>query len=166
MYGNSRLLMNYFNGIEKLSSEHFKNNGANTRRDLMIEFTVPGEPVGKQRPRVVNGHAYTPRDTVIYENWVRQCFNTCDNKILIEGQILATIDCYYAIPKSTSNKNREAMYRNAIRPTKKPDIDNVAKSILDSLNGMAYKDDSQVVECIVRKWYADEPKVKVKLMEV
>ena len=58
------------------------------------------------------------------------------------------------------------MYRNVIRPTKKPDVDNVAKSILDSLNGMAYKDDSQVVECIVRKWYADEPKVKVKLMEV
>ena len=132
----------------------------------MIEFTVPGQPFGKQRPRVVNGHAFTPRDTVIYENWVRQCFNVCESKMLIEGQILATIDCYYAIPKSTSNKNREAMYRNVIRPTKKPDVDNVAKSILDSLNGMAYKDDSQVVECIVRKWYADEPKVKVKLMEV
>ena len=42
-------------------------------------------------------------------------------------------------------------------PLKKPDIDNCIKVILDSLNGIAYKDDSQVVSLKIEKYYADKP---------
>ena len=58
------------------------------------------------------------------------------------------------------------MLENEISPTIKPDTDNIAKSILDSLNGIAYKDDKQVIRLIVEKWYADIPSVNVMIKEV
>ena len=48
-----------------------------------------------------------------------------------------------------------------IRSTKKPDCDNIAKIILDALNGLAYKDDKDIVSCLIEKWYGDEPRVEV-----
>jgi Holliday junction resolvase RusA-like endonuclease len=48
-----------------------------------------------------------------------------------------------------------------IRPTKTPDTDNIAKSVLDALNKVAYKDDSCVVDLIVEKWYSENPRVEV-----
>ena len=56
------------------------------------------------------------------------------------------------------------MLMGDIRPTKKPDTDNVAKSILDACNKIAYDDDSHVVELFVEKWYSDEPRVVVELI--
>lgn len=50
--------------------------------------------------------------------------------------------------------------------TKKPDSDNVAKAILDSLNGLVYKDDNQVSELLVLKRYGDENKILVELEEL
>lgn len=44
--------------------------------------------------------------------------------------------------------------------------DNIAKAILDSLNGLAYKDDSQVTELIVLKEYGTENKIYVELEEI
>ncbi|MDF2537449.1 MAG: Holliday junction resolvase [Herbinix sp.] len=58
------------------------------------------------------------------------------------------------------------MVTDKIRPTKKPDIDNIAKVILDALNGIAYKDDTQVVTLEVRKFYKDTPCVIVDIEEV
>lgn len=58
------------------------------------------------------------------------------------------------------------MLDNKIFPTIKPDTDNIAKSILDSLNGIAYLDDKQVIRLTVEKWYAEVPSVSVKIKEV
>ncbi|NFS59368.1 RusA family crossover junction endodeoxyribonuclease, partial [Clostridium sporogenes] len=52
-----------------------------------------------------------------------------------------------------------------VRPTIKPDVDNIAKVILDSLNGLAYKDDKQIVTCGISKWYGEDPRVEVILEE-
>jgi len=49
------------------------------------------------------------------------------------------------------------------RPKKKPDCDNIAKIICDALNGIVYHDDSQVVDLEIRKYYSDEPKVKIRM---
>ena len=65
-----------------------------------------------------------------------------------------------------SKSNREKVYHGKLRPTKKPDLDNIAKIVLDSLNGLAYKDDSQVVSLRIDKFYAEKPLVKVELYEV
>ncbi|WP_143287345.1 RusA family crossover junction endodeoxyribonuclease [Caloramator quimbayensis] len=131
-----------------------------------MKFIIPGEPKAKARPRMSTktGIAYTPKETIQYENWVKTCFiEQGGNKI--DGQISAKITAYYSIPKSTSKKKREEMLKGKIRPVKKPDVDNIVKSILDSLNKIAYDDDSQVVKCDVEKFYDENPRVEVELKE-
>lgn len=135
-----------------------------------VRFVVPGIPKGKQRPRVaVQGnfaHAYTPKETVNYENYVRLMFQTCKGKEFLEGAIGAHIVAVFPIPQSTSKKKAVLMRDGQIRHTKKIDCDNLAKIILDSLNGIAYKDDSQVSDLFVCKLYGDEPRVEVTLYEI
>ena len=132
-----------------------------------VTFTILGKPIGKGRPRfsTAGGYArsYTPAKTVEYENLVRMEWEKTGAKKL-EGVISATINCYFPIPKSVSKKKREAM--DGAFYTKKPDCDNIAKIILDALNGIAYDDDSQIAMLDVLKIYdASETMVKVTLVE-
>lgn len=127
---------------------------------------VEGKIKGKARPRVFNGHAVTPKDTVNYENWVRLNYKEQSGKYL-EGPIKANIIAYYKIPKSYTKAKRLACKQNIILPTKKPDIDNCIKVILDSLNGIAFHDDSQIVEVIaVKKWTEEQERVEFELEEI
>lgn len=135
-----------------------------------VKFVVYGEPKGKGRPRFSrqNGRAYTPAKTVNYETLVRteyelQCDRfKFDDDTMLDMRIVA----YYPIPKSGSKKVREMKKNNLIRPTKKPDMDNVVKMIADALNQVAYKDDTQIVDCQIRKFFSDEPRVEVTIREV
>ena len=83
----------------------------------------------------------------------------------MEGAVRAEITAYYGIPKSAGKRSRADMLSRYIRPAKKPDLDNVAKIVLDSLNGLAYKDDAAVVELVVEKYYSETPRVEVRLEE-
>lgn len=127
---------------------------------------IEGKIKGKARPRVFNGHGITPKDTVQYENWVKICYKEQDGRYL-EGSVKATITAYYKIPKSYSKKRIKAINEGLELPTKKPDVDNIAKIILDSLNGIAYKDDSQIVNLTVIKKYTDGiERVMLELEEI
>jgi Holliday junction resolvase RusA-like endonuclease len=130
----------------------------------LISFEIPGKPFGKQRPRHGKGSTYTPKETVNYEAYVKQIY-TANNLPYMTGQIWADLVIKYDIPKSTSKKDRELMLKGTIRPTKKPDIDNILKIIFDALNGVAYKDDTQIYRVSCTKMYAEEPKVIVNFME-
>ena len=130
-----------------------------------VSFTVPGEPTGKGRPRFYNGHSITPSKTKSYEAEVKFWYLQENKGIMIDGEVIADIKAYYQIPKSVSKKTRQQMLDGEIRPTKKPDLDNVAKAILDALNGLAYHDDSEVVELNIGKYWSDSPRVEVTLME-
>lgn len=136
---------------------------------MEVKFTVDGEPKGKQRPRVSvkNGFAkaYTPKQTVIYENLVRYTYSSEVGEKL-NGEIEATIIGYFPIPKSTSKKERERMLTGKVLHTKKIDCDNLAKIILDSLNEVAYDDDKQVCRLMVEKRYSEQPRVEIILREV
>ncbi|WP_415319821.1 RusA family crossover junction endodeoxyribonuclease [Clostridium perfringens] len=124
---------------------------------------VTGKIRGKARPRICRGHAFTPKDTVQYEKLVRDCYKNQDGRYL-EGSIKALIIAYYKIPKSYSKKRVQAIRDGLEKPTKKPDADNIAKIILDSLNGVAYKDDSQIIELRVIKSYTeDDERIEFKL---
>ena len=132
-------------------------------------FEIPGQPFGKQRPRVVhNGSfskAYTPKETVSYENLVKMYFTDVaqGRRFADEDMLEIYIRAYYGIPKSVSKKKREQMTSCLIRPTKKPDADNIQKIICDSLNLIAYHDDSSIVESHVSKYYSDRPRVSVTI---
>lgn len=132
-----------------------------------MRFTIPGEPCGKGRPRVVhvNGvsRTYTPEKTARYENLVQLMFRNACREYIAEGPAGMRIEAYFSIPKSTSKRKRELMLVGMIRPTKKPDMDNIAKIICDALNGLAYRDDSQIVRLSLDKRYAERPHVDVEI---
>lgn len=133
----------------------------------MIRFEVPGEPKAKARPRVTrSGIAFTPKSTVMYENLVKTSFQqSYPDHVPIDQEMEAVITAYFSIPKSASRKKKEFMSSGIINPTKKPDLDNIAKAVLDSLNGIAYKDDSQIVSMMISKKYSDRPRVEITLKE-
>lgn len=131
----------------------------------MIRFTILGEPVSKQRPRVTKWGTYTPDKTVNYENLVKQLYISEGLPQLV-GELEIEVVAYFVIPKSISKKKRDQMNKGIIRPTKKPDLDNIIKIISDALNTIAYHDDSQIVKATIEKYYSDNPRVEVVLQEV
>lgn len=137
-----------------------------------LKFTIYGEPKGKGRPRFRNVgkyvQTYPDKDTVVYENLVRISYLAeCGSFSYNNGEEIGIlIKSYQSIPKSISNKKREEMLSNVLKPTKKPDIDNICKSILDGLNKVAYRDDSQIVELHCSKYYSDNPRVEVEIWQI
>jgi len=138
---------------------------------MRVQFTVSGSPQGKGRPRFSTHGGrvitHTPDKTAIYENLVRLEYERqCQGNRFSETAALSVeIFAYYDIPQSASKKQKQAMRDGLVRPTKRPDIDNICKSILDSLNGYAYRDDSQVVDCRVVKRYGETAKVLVTIQD-
>lgn len=132
-----------------------------------LAFEVPGEPVGKGRPRFTRqGRAYTPAKTAKYENLVSLAFlQAYPNHVAFEGAIEMSMFAFFSVPKSWSKKKQELAYAQEIYPTKKPDTDNIAK-MKDALNGIAYKDDSQVVKETIIKRYAKTPKLVICIKEI
>ena len=129
-------------------------------------IVVEGKIKGKARPRVFTGHAVTPKDTVNYENWVRLCYQQQGNG-LIEGSIRVRIVAYYKVPKSYTKKRVQAIREGLEYPCKKPDSDNIAKIILDSLNKIAFDDDAQIVELTVLKRYTEATeRIEFELEEI
>ena len=123
--------------------------------------------MGKQRPKFKRAGSfvktYTPEKTASYENFVKVCYLNKYKGQKLDGEIIAEIIAYFSIPKSFSKKKRVQAIEGKIMPTKKPDTDNIAKTILDSLNGIAFEDDKQVVALLVKKLYGEEAKVVVSL---
>ncbi len=134
----------------------------------MIKFVVLGKPVAKARPRMTRqGFAYTPQKTVNYENLIKYTFQSeFPSHEPFLGLIEANITCIFDIPKSYSKKKTKELLETHNNYNHKPDLDNIAKIILDSLNGIAYKDDSQVTILHINKEYGNQAKVIVELEEI
>lgn len=137
-----------------------------------IEFVIFGEPKGKDRPRFKKLRnfvtTYSTKQTKSYESLVKLIASQQLPKghIPLENALKVEISSYFAIPESFSKKKRQQALSGVILPTKKPDTDNIAKIILDSLNGIVYRDDKQVVELQVVKKYSDTPMTYVKIQEI
>lgn len=133
----------------------------------MRKFTIPGTPVAKGRPRVTKWGTYTPEKTVNYENLVQFSYlQEYKGFEPMEGYL--KVEAYFFMPivKSTSKKNRQLMLERKILPDKKPDVDNMIKSITDSLNEIAYADDKQIVEVHAYKFYAEEPEAVIMISTI
>lgn len=130
---------------------------------MTIFFKVDGLPIGKGRPRFTrSGHTYTPAKTKMYEQAVQGSWRAQSGMRIPGGTpITAYIDGYFPVPKHLSKKRYAELCGTAY--TKKCDADNLAKSILDALNGYAYDDDSRIAKLVVTKTYSDHPRVEVML---
>jgi Holliday junction resolvase RusA-like endonuclease len=128
-------------------------------------FIIEGVPVAKGRPRFtsIGGFArtYTPAKTKNAEGMIEwlaiNAMRTNSNMELIEEPLIVFLEFRMPIPKSYSKAKTLSCQCGETVPTVKPDADNLAKTVLDAMNKTVYKDDSQIVELIVRKRYADKP---------
>ena len=111
----------------------------------MTAFTIYGKPQGKARPRFANGHTYTPKQTTDYERQIKNAFIAAGGEKIESDGVIIEIDVYYK--RATADKKK-------LSPTKKPDIDNICKIVLDGLNGVAYADDKQVISLTANKCFA------------
>lgn len=141
-----------------------------------MKIEVYGQPLGKERPRATSfgGHAhiYTPKKTQSYEakfasKWVEMYSAT-----QLKGALEVIITAYFPLLKGDYKKDGSPT-KSGLRklngedkPTKKPDLDNIAKAVLDGLNGVAFVDDSQVIRLVVEKHYSEQPKVIVWVNEI
>lgn len=135
---------------------------------MIYEFEVPGKVVGKGRPRLnsYTGVVYTPTKTKDYETLVEEYFLLKYPRFkLLEGRIKVSIIAYFSIPKATKKSDINEMLENNISPTKKPDIDNIVKVVLDAMNKFAFKDDNQITKIDVEKRYGIEDKIYIKIEE-
>lgn len=151
-----------------------KNSDKEKAHNMELKFTIYGKPFGKQRPRFSRRgrftSTYTPKETIDYEQYVKM---TCINQMAdddfsgwFNGEPLeVNIVAYYEIPKSTTKKKLALIEEGIELPTKKPDWDNIAKIVCDSINEIAWQDDTQVVCGSVIKRYSSTPRVEVTIKE-
>ena len=142
----------------------------------MIELVIPGEPVGKQRPKVfpmrtrtglIIRRGVTPERTVNYEVLIRELFAVRYPGFQpLEGPLMLTIEAFLGIPKSASKKKRAAMESGSVLPEKRPDFDNLAKTAADALEGVAFRNDSQIAEAVIRKRYSTAPRMRITIRPV
>lgn len=138
---------------------------------IQVQYSVPGEPRGKGRPRFAKRgnfvKTYTDAKTASYEDQIRfYALKAMGDSKVIEGAVRVFVSIRMAVPKSYSAKRREACLNGSDKPLKKPDWDNVAKSICDAMNGIIYVDDTQIVEAHITKQYAHQAEVVVLVQEV
>jgi Holliday junction resolvase RusA-like endonuclease len=137
---------------------------------MQIMFTIYGEPIAKGRPRFAKRgnyvQAYTPVKTKTYEDEVRLLATKAKGSgSTLEGSVSVFIYISFSVPQSYSKRKREACLLGKEKHTKKPDLDNVAKAVIDGMNGIIFKDDSQVTNLHVTKSYGEVGKVEVLVRE-
>ena len=116
---------------------------------MRVQFTIPGKPFAKQRPRATRqGRVYTPAETVSFERQVAALAAQHFPEPLA-GPVRLTVNAMFLPPKSWSN--RKATAALATPHTQRPDIDNCIKAVADALNRIAWADDGQVSEIVASK---------------
>jgi len=132
---------------------------------FQVIFSIEADPVGKQRPRFSRGRTYTPKKTVDFENKIREkAKSAMGSSEPLETPVAVFIYISHTVPASYSKKRTETCLANFERP-RKPDLDNVAKLVLDAMNGVVYKDDVDVVRLNVTKRYDTVAGVQVLVRE-
>lgn len=141
----------------------------------IITIRLAGVPEGKGRARSTlikpRGKPafisnYTPANTRRYESnlkFVAQ--EVMGDRVPLEGPLKVCVFASFPVPASWSKKKQAAALAGQIRPTTKPDADNLMK-VLDALNQVVWRDDSQIVDGFVRKFYSETPGLVVTIEPV
>ena len=125
---------------------------------------VEGKIQPKQRPRVARGIAYTPKETKVYEEKIKQAYVEQSNK-RFEGLLCLEVKLYFKIPKSYPKKRMELIDGRYCNNNK--DLDNCVKVIMDGLNKVAYEDDKQIVKIkAVKCWTSKEERIEFEIQEI
>ena len=168
-YG-TRIITDHFIESHCKKSPVTQTTGAGRGHMKSFEFIVEGVPKGKGRPRftTIGGYTrtYTPKTTKDYEALVAEAYRENGGTVFEYPFLDVRINAYFPIPKSVKKSDRLLMGTGFYPHNKKPDCDNIAKSILDGLNGIAWTDDKQVVSLKIKKLYDNVPHVYVRIKEM
>ena len=143
---------------------------------VKIIITLDGEPRGKGRPRsrIVFPrderkqpfvHIYADPKTVAYENalaWAAKAAMRSAKPLV--GPLYVTVTAFMGVPPTWTRKRRDDALAGVIRPTGKPDYDNIGK-VVDALNGIVWVDDSQIVDARIRKLYDERARLVIQVEE-
>jgi Holliday junction resolvase RusA-like endonuclease len=137
---------------------------------FIVNFTVEGNPVGKQRARYVKRgnfvSTYTPEKTRTYESLIKEAaIKAMGSSEPLETPVTLYLYIRVSIPKSYSKKRIEVCLNGSEQPIKKPDASNILKSVEDGMNSVVYKDDSQIVNIHVTKVYSSQAGVDICVKE-
>ena len=141
----------------------------------LMEIVVYGEPVPQGRPQFVrignHVHTYDPEKSRSYKQlvrfWVTQHLKKIEGFKPYENALCVDLTFYLGIPTSWTKKRKLEASQGQIRPTKKPDTDNLVKCVTDSCNGLLWVDDSIITDLTARKRYTSElARVVIKITEV
>jgi Holliday junction resolvase RusA-like endonuclease len=129
-------------------------------------ITVPGVARGKGRPRFGNGRTFTDSKTANAEAWVKVCAMQQVGQLMLECPLAVLIKVTCEIPASWSKVKRALAANGDIRPTARPDVDNIAKLACDSLNKIIWRDDAQIVTLTVAKVFGPEAGTEITVETV
>lgn len=135
----------------------------------MIELELAGAPMGKERVRLrkAAGILFTPERTLSYEGRLAAAGQAVmGDRPLLVGNLAIEIEAYIAIPVSKPKRWQADALKGVIRPTKKPDIDNICKIVCDGLNLVLWRDDCEIVQATLSKWYSDRPRLILRAWEL
>jgi len=135
---------------------------------MNLHFTIPGDARGKGRPRMTTkggfARSYTDAKTASYEGMIALAAHTALNGAeALDGPLCVSVMVRMSPPASASKRARAAMLAGQIHPTKKPDLDNIIKAVLDGCNGVAFRDDALVCWINAGKRYAETAGVDVTI---
>ncbi len=122
----------------------------------MISFNIDLAPKPKQSARFTKrGFAFQPKEVKQYQEYISvKAAEAMQGSKIFEGPIEVELRFYLKEPKS----------KNMKYPLKRPDIDNLSKSVLDGMNGFVYNDDKQIIKLVLYKFYG-EPRTEIKVKE-
>lgn len=149
--------------IVSLQDYRDRKAAAKDHNEKEIWLVIKGKPISKSRPRFTRtGHVYTPQATrqaeqLIENEWIRQTNDRAPHT----GPIMIHLQFVFTPPASWPKWKREQAAGGRILHTTKPDVDNLAKLVLDALNGHAWIDDSQISCTIATKHYGVEARTQI-----
>lgn len=131
---------------------------------MAITFTVPGDPVPQPRPRVSTrggfARAYVPKQHPVHEYRGAIASAAADAGLTPTGEPLnVVIDAVFVRPKSHL---RKAGVKPDAPRLPRPDVDNLAKAVLDALQDVI-GDDTHVARLVVEKSYGTEARTTVRI---
>lgn len=134
-----------------------------------IIVALRGLPIGKGRPRFVRatGRAYTPARTADYEGTLAAAGQRAmEGRAPLDGPLAISVVATFPIPQSWSGRKKGMATAGLIRPTGRPDSDNLLKAAGDGLNAIVWRDDSQIVDARVRKVYGASPSMIIRVVQI
>lgn len=135
----------------------------------VFTFDIPVQAVPKGRPRVAKTksgvRAFTPDKTRKFESYIKGWLNLRVTKPL-ETPLRMDMKFFFPVPKSYTIRDRNAALSGMKKFTKKPDLDNLEKAILDAAEGVLFLNDSQVCQKFSSKAYDVTPSIYIEVFEI